>query len=48
MAEVAEKRGADPGQLYASLQKAGRLKEIERSITEDKVFEWLLEQNTVE
>jgi trigger factor len=48
VAEVAAKRGADPGQVYASLQKAGRIKEIERSITEDKVFEWLLKQNTVE
>ena len=46
--ETAAKRGADPGQLYASLQKAGRLKELERSITEDKVFKWLLERNTVE
>ena len=48
VAEVAKKRGAEPGQVYASLQKAGRLKEIERSITEDKVFAWLLERNTVE
>jgi len=48
IAETAAKRGADPGQLYASLQKAGRLKELERSITEDKVFNWLLERNTVE
>jgi trigger factor len=48
IAETAAKRGADPGQLYASLQKAGRLKELERSITEDNVFKWLLERNTVE
>jgi trigger factor len=48
IAETAAKRGADPGQLYASLQKAGRLKELERTITEDKVFKWLLERNTVE
>ena len=48
VAEVAAKRNAEPGQVYASLQKAGRLKEIERSITEDKVFAWLLEKNTVE
>jgi len=45
---LATRRGADAGQLYASLQKAGRLKEIERGITEDKVFTWLLSQNTVE
>ena len=40
--------GANPGQLYAQLQKAGRLPEIERSITEEKVFKYLMEQNTVE
>jgi trigger factor len=48
VAEVAAKRKADPGQVYASLQKAGRLQEIERAITEEKVFKWLLERNTVE
>jgi len=47
VADVASKRGADPGQVYASLQKAGRLKEIEQSITEDKVFKWLLERNEI-
>lgn len=48
VAEVAKKRSAEPGQVYASLQKAGRIKEIERAITEEKVFKWLLERNTVE
>ena len=48
VAELATKRGTDPGQVYAQLQKAGRLKEIEQGITEEKVFKWLLEQNTVE
>lgn len=47
VADVASKRGADPGQVYASLQKAGRLREIEQSVTEDKVFGWLLERNEV-
>lgn len=46
--EMAEKRGANPGQVYAQLQKANRLREIERGITEDRVFAWLLERNTVE
>jgi trigger factor len=45
--ELATKRNTDPGQLYASLQKAGRLKELERGITEDRVFAWLFERNTV-
>jgi trigger factor len=48
VAEVAAKRNAEPGQVYASLQKAGRLQEIERAITEEKVFKWLIERNTVE
>ena len=47
VASVAAQRGADPGQVYASLQKAGRLQEIERSITEDKVFEWLIARNEI-
>lgn len=46
--EMASKRGVEAGQLYASLQKAGRLRELERSITEERVFTWLLGQNTVE
>ena len=46
--EQAEKRGVNPGQLYAQLEKNGRLKEIERSITEDRVFQWLLEKNEVQ
>jgi trigger factor len=47
VADVASKRGADPGQVYASLQKAGRLREIEQSVTEEKVFGWLMERNEV-
>jgi len=47
VATVAEQRDADPGQVYASLQKAGRLPEIERSITEEKVFEWLIARNEI-
>lgn len=48
IAELAKKRNAEPGQVYASLQKGGRLKEIEHGLTEEKVFKWLLERNTVE
>jgi trigger factor len=47
IAEQAEKRGMNPGQIYAQLEKSGRLKEMERSITEDKVFKWLLDRNDV-
>ncbi len=47
VADVAAKRGAEPSQVYASLQKAGRLREIEQSITEEKVFTWLMERNEI-
>jgi trigger factor len=47
IAEQAEKRNMNPGQIYAQLEKSGRLKEMERSITEDKVFKWLLDRNDV-
>lgn len=48
VAEMAGKRGADVAQVYAALEKAGRLREIERGITEERVFAWLLAQSTVE
>lgn len=48
VAEMAQKRGEDAGKTYAALQKAGRLRELERGITEERVFAWLLERNTIE
>ena len=45
--EMAKARNVDPGQVYAQLQKAGRLQEIERELTENRVFAWLLEKNPV-
>jgi trigger factor len=47
VAELARRRKTDPGQLYASLQKAGRLRDVERGVTEEKVFTYLLQQSTV-
>lgn len=47
VAESAARRGEEPGAVYAALQKAGRLAELERSITEDKVFRWLEERSGV-
>lgn len=47
ISEMADKRGANPGQIYAQLEKSGRLKEMERSITEENVFKWLLGRNDV-
>jgi hypothetical protein len=37
-----------PAELYASLEKAKRLRDVARSITEEKVFTYLLSQSTVE
>lgn len=45
--ELAKARNADVGQLYAQLQKSGKLQEIERELTEERVFNWLLEKNPV-
>ncbi|WP_337172503.1 trigger factor [Gemmatimonas aurantiaca] len=45
--ELAKARNADPGQVYAQLQKSGRLTEIERELTEERVFNWLLEKNPI-
>lgn len=48
VAAMAEARQVPPGQVYSALQKANRLGELERAITEDKVFAFLLQQSTVE
>ena len=45
--KIAESRDTEPGKVFASLQKANRIRELERSITEEKVFAFLLEQSTV-
>ena len=48
VAELAASRGVPAGQLYGNLQKANRLPELERGITEEKAFAWLLQQSTIE
>src|SRR5918994_1930432 len=48
IAAMAEARSVSAGELYGSLQKANRLAELERGITEEKAFEFLLQQSTVE
>lgn len=45
--QLAASRNAPTAQLYASLEKSGRLKELERALTEEKAFAWLLSQSTV-
>jgi trigger factor len=47
IAALAAGRNLPAGQLYAQLEKGGRLRELERSITEEKAFAWLLQQSTV-
>jgi trigger factor len=47
VAELAKRRKMEAGQLYASLQKANRLRELERTITEEKVFAHLLSLSTI-
>ena len=46
--QLAERRGMKAAELYASLEKAKRLRDVLRSITEEKVFAYLLSQSTVE
>src|SRR5713226_310674 len=46
--QLAARRQVPAAQLYASLEKAKRLRDVERSITEEKVFAFLLSQSTVE
>jgi trigger factor len=46
--ELAARREMTAAQLYASLEKAKRLRDVERSLTEEKVFAFLLSQSTVE
>ena len=47
IARIAEQRKATPAQIYTSLEQAKRLPELTRSITEEKVFDYLLSQSTV-
>lgn len=48
IARMAEARGVPAGEVYGQLQKANRLGELERAITEEKVFDYLLSQSTVD
>ena len=46
--EMAAARGIPAGELYATLQRAKRLPELERALTEEKAFAWLLQQSTID
>ena len=45
--ELARLRKTEPAQLYASLQKSHQLREIERGLTEEKVFTHLIAQSKI-
>ncbi|HET9725367.1 MAG TPA: trigger factor [Gemmatimonadales bacterium] len=46
--ELAALRGVPQGELYGNLQKNNRLPELERAITEEKAFAWLLQQSPID
>lgn len=45
--EIAEANNSTPAQVYAGLQKSGRLEMLEREITETRVFDYLKEQSEI-
>src|SRR5437016_1546060 len=46
--EIAARRGTPVAEVRATLEKAKRLRDLERGLTEEKVFTFLLSQSTVE
>jgi trigger factor len=44
---LAESHGRSPSEVWLEMEKSGRMQALESEITEDKVFEFLLAQNTV-
>lgn len=45
--EIAEANNSDAAQVYAQLQKAGRLESLERELTEKAVFDFLINQSEI-
>ena len=45
--EIAEANNSTPAQVYAGLQKSGRLEMLERELTETRVFDYLKEQSEI-
>ena len=45
--EMAERWGRPVNEVWAQLQKSGRLQMLEEEITEDKVFDYLKSQSNV-
>lgn len=48
IAAIAASRGVQFNEIYSQLEKGKRLAELERGITEDKVFDYLKSQSTIE
>jgi trigger factor len=48
IAALAAARGVQFNEIYSQLEKGKRLAELERGITEDKVFDYLKSQSTIE
>jgi len=48
VAELAQRRSVTPAELRASLEKAKRLRDLEHTLLEEKVFGYLLSLSTVE
>ncbi|TVR56130.1 MAG: trigger factor [Gemmatimonadales bacterium] len=45
--EIAERSKTPPGEVYARLQRSGRLERLEQELTEEKVFEFLKSESTI-
>ena len=45
--DIASRNDATPGDVYAQLQKSGRMESLEREVTERKVFEFLKDQSEI-
>jgi trigger factor len=43
---LAQQNGRQPGDVWLELEKSGQLQQLEAQITEEKVLEWLRQQNT--
>ncbi|MEX0856137.1 MAG: trigger factor [Gemmatimonadota bacterium] len=45
--EIATRSGTNPAEVYARLQKSGQLEQLEREVTEGKVFDFLKQESTI-
>jgi trigger factor len=45
--EIAKANDTDPAKVYAGLQKAGRIEQLEHELTERKVFDFLKDQSEI-